>query len=467
MRELIVNADLTRGRSFRRLGDLYAALRVIMAAWDVSYAHGASPEQLLRDLTAMGHQQFPWQTQSSMQALFRYYRILRRPDMAAMVERVVGMDVRTYFLIGIIGGGELIRRPWVDVCRPLDEVNVAPELVQRFYARLTTRIAPLRHAIWAKQSFDRSWGYTWNPLEATPLLQLDRGSRQAYAPIPEFYYRAITHGLYYALVKQAAFSRAIGEAFEAYVGEVLHAAFAGPPWQVRGETPYLVGKARKHGADWVVTDGTGHLVIECKAKRLRLDAKMPGADDSFDQQLEVLAQAVVQLYKNIRDAQSGDNQAWQPNGLPVYPVVVTLDEWHLFGPIALQTLEERVVAGLGQAGIPTTMRQAMPYTVCSAEDFERGVLTVAELGLATVFGEKTQDDYKARSLHAFVMHRHPEVAARVHRDLFWDDLREIAPFEAVHGPPRQTGAPQGQVEPIRLEEPKDLVAIGQHTISRT
>ncbi|UIF88800.1 hypothetical protein KAF44_26465 (plasmid) [Cupriavidus necator] len=407
---------------------------VINQTWDKSFSAGMTPDIALRDLTAMAHQQFPWQVHKSLLTLMRYYRLLRHPALAPIVEAEVGMEVRTYFLLGVIAGGELLNRPWIARQRALDVVGITPHQVRRFYEPLTVRVGSLRAQIVVQQRLDRRWGFTWNPLEGTPLVRLDRNAAHAIAPISEYFYRAITNGLYYRLVNRAGFSTGLGASFEAYIGDVLREAFPAPRYGVAGETQYTVGKQAKLGTDWIVTDGSANLFIECKTKRLRLDAKMPDAVEEFEAQLDVLAGIVVQLYKNIRDAQDGHTPAWRPNTQQIYPLVITLDEWHLLGPNVLDALDLRVKARLRRENLPLSVLQEMPYTTCSAQDFESAVLIMAELGLDPYLREKTQPDCRVWSLKDFTMTRHAELAKRVHRPMFWDDLREIAPFEAVAVP---------------------------------
>ena len=53
-----------------------------------------------------------------------------------------------------------------------------------------------------------------------------------------------------------------------------------------------------HGVDWVLSDSKGHLFIECKTKRLTLDAKTLSDSVALDRDLDVMAKAVVQHYRN-------------------------------------------------------------------------------------------------------------------------------------------------------------------------
>ncbi len=431
-RELMLNASETGSRTFHHYNHLVDAINGIKAVNDRIQEEVLDPDNVMDEMSAIAHLQFPWQNRSAKLGMLRYWRLLSAPEVAAIVQRVMRVDIRTLYQVGLPGGGELLRQSWVDARRDLQPVAITPDAVARFYVPISTTVEALRARTLAEQRYDRNWYYTWNPLEATPLIMLDPAQPQRLtAPVPEFQLRAFAQGIYYALVNEPGFGNAFGAAFEAYVGDVLHRVFPGPIYKVRGETPYRVAKGKdKHGTDWIVSDRSAHLFIECKTKRVTLNAKMAGDAEAILAQLKAMAKFLVQLYKNIHDAQQGLT-AWRPDGLPIYPVVLTLEDWHLFTPATVQQLDAMVLAGLQQAGLSAAVLQDMPYTVASAEDFISGALTASALGLEAFFREKNSAQFARWLMRAYVLTRHAETAARVHERLFWEDLKEILPYEGV------------------------------------
>jgi hypothetical protein len=101
------------------------------------------------------------------------------------------------------------------------------------------------------------------------------------------------------------------------------------------------GAAAVHGVDWVLSDSTGHLFIESKAKRLTVSAKTLSDTVALDKDLAVMASVVVQHYRNIRDAIDGKTR-WAPDGLPVYSLVLTLEDWFIFSPHVETMLRKHV-----------------------------------------------------------------------------------------------------------------------------
>jgi hypothetical protein len=163
------------------------------------------------------------------------------------------------------------------------------------------------------------------------------------------------------------------------VGEVINATCLPPRFTALAEQPYYVGAQKKHGVDWILSDSTGHLFIESKTKRLTVDAKIRSDAVALDKDLAVMATAIVQHYANIPDALDGKTR-WVPDGLPVYPLVLTLEDWFSFSPRVAEMLSEHVCRLLADAGIPNTVLEDMPYTIASAHEFEITSQVIAQVG---------------------------------------------------------------------------------------
>jgi hypothetical protein len=110
-----------------------------------------------------------------------------------------------------------------------------------------------------------------------------------------------------------------------YVGEVIEFACKPPRFAILLEEPYYIGSNKFHGVDWVVSDDTGHLFIEAKTKRLTLSAKILSTGSALECDLITIATAILQHYQNIRRALDGKT-SWQPDGQPIYPMILTLED---------------------------------------------------------------------------------------------------------------------------------------------
>lgn len=193
-------------------------------------------------------------------------------------------------------------------------------------------------------------------------------------------FRRITEGLFYDLLKHPSFSKPYGDAFEAYVGDVLHEVFPASKYMVMGEQPYKGRQGNKHGTDWIVSDTTANIFVECKTKRMKHDAKTVDEGEILESELEDLAKAVAQLYANIDDALAGRSH-WIPNNLPVYPFVITYEDWYLFTPQVVESLHDLVIAQLQKKGLPATLPDSMPYLITSIAEFEVAAQAISHIGI--------------------------------------------------------------------------------------
>lgn len=147
-------------------------------------------------------------------------------------------------------------------------------------------------------------------------------------------WKRVSQGLFYEIYQAEGFSNPFGASFQVYLGEVLSETFPGPRFTIYEEREYKVGRNRKDGVDWILTDDQANLFIECKAKRMTVGAKSAVDPAIIGQQVDYLAKAVIQLYKNISDALAGHTH-WPRNDRPIFPpLVVTLEDWYLFGSSA-------------------------------------------------------------------------------------------------------------------------------------
>ena len=389
-----------------------------------------SPESAYNSLSATGQFQFVWQRYREFNALMRYYKVFSAPEVEALLTKQTGVTTREWFLVGFAIAGHL--RAHFGISSQQDYSSVGVELTrsQTVFRKLSQPLPALQDQMKQAARYDETWMYTWNPLAAKPLVSLNPGAPHLlHCPVPAFVLSRVSQGLYYEISAAEGFNNPFGESFQAYIGEVLEATFPSPRFELLEEREYKVGRATKHGADWILTDDQANLFLECKAKRMTQEAKSAVDPAVIGQQVDFLAKAVVQLYKNIADALAGHTH-WQPNNLPVYPVVVTLEDWYLFG-LSADLLVERVETKMAEAGLDLDWLRTMPYSVASCQDFEDVSPTIAEVGIGTFFAARSPE-HRTWMLQAFARDLFPEVYRRtVHRDLFGDEWVNIVPPQTL------------------------------------
>jgi hypothetical protein len=306
-------------------------------------------------------------------------------------------------------------------------LGINPDSSAAFFRRITSTLEELKAQTAKRQSYDRDWLYVWNPLQATPLVSFDPAfPDRVLCPIPSYLLRRASAGIFFDLVKSTDFNNPFGNSFQSYIGEVIRAFCKPPGFNVLAEKPYNVGKKKLHGADWVVSDKTGHIFIECKTKRLTISSKTLADAVALDKDLAVMAEAIVQHYKNIRHALGGESK-WQPDVLPIYPMILTLEDWFIFSPRVDAMLKQHIHQKLHRAGIPLSILDEMPCTIASSHEFELAIQVIAQLTISQVMGKKTANDQRMWSLLPFIMSDFKEQVRRAQRFLFAEDWEKLMP----------------------------------------
>jgi hypothetical protein len=87
--------------------------------------------------------------------------------------------------------------------------------------------------------------------------------------------------------------------------------------------------------------------------------------------------------------------------LPIYPLVVTLEEWYLFSPLTTAYVHRQVKALLERSCIDPRVADDMPYTVASIDEMELVGQIFDRTGLGTFFARKTESTHRHTMLAGF------------------------------------------------------------------
>lgn len=134
------------------------------------------------------------------------------------------------------------------------------------------------------------------------------------------------------------------------------------------------------------------MFIECKAKRLRRDSRSSvGEDSPLEADLGVLAKAIVQSYKTIRDYQDNKYPHFPyQSGLKIFPVIVTLENWILFGPSVYEMMNVAVEKELEEAGLSSDIVSTMPFSIMAVEELEIAIQAVEVAGISDFMNGKLE-----------------------------------------------------------------------------
>ncbi|HEX2794211.1 MAG TPA: hypothetical protein VHN58_07250, partial [Croceicoccus sp.] len=143
--------------------------------------------------------------------------------------------------------------------------------------------------------------------------------------------------------------------------------------------------------------------IEVKSARI----KQSGINDLFDTeasvaQLRRLSNFGVQAYSTLSDALSGDYPHWKPDGLPVYLMVVTLEDWHTVGIQVQREVVEPIRERLSEKGLSPRLPDDFPFIYASSADLGAMLHVANKVSLETVLNKKTSGEFMQWQLGVFL-----------------------------------------------------------------
>jgi hypothetical protein len=402
------------GRAITHYGDVATLINLIKRLeQNILRAYPHAQRDVIRELNRSSHRQFPWQRPTNHPAIGRYFKVYSDPKVDDILRRTTGLSTIDLFRTGVGLTGHFLEKPVLPIPTPA-AIRVDPGKIDTFLRRFATTFQDLKTRVRDSASFGINWTHTSNPLRVWPLIagKLESGPHY-FCPIPSFLLQRLTSGIYYELIDDAEFANPFGASFQRYIGEVLARVNVGdPPYRVFPEREYGPASKRKDTVDWIVEDASANLFVEAKTKRLAVQAKTDlESSAALEDQLEIMAKYVVQVYKTLADALQGQYPEWKPNNLPTYLIVVTLEEWFPLGPVVHDILEQRVRALMSASGLSPSMIESMPYSIASSDDFEMAIHVMSKRGIQTVMAERTSPEKREWLL------------AAVLTNSFADDLR--------------------------------------------
>lgn len=409
-REVVLNSGATSrdNKDLYKPSDIARAVNLVRDIQD-KQRDLAPGEAILHELHRLAQQQFPWQAPVHIK-LSRLLRIFRDESLNQLLVSRTGLSVSHYYLMGIAMAGTLLRQPFFYLKQSYASVGVSDSLRSLFFDKIMLPLDALRERTRSVQEYNGNWSYTINPLRKTPLVILPNIPTLAFCPIPRFLLERISDGLYYDITEVSGFENTYGSAYEGYVGEIATELSSGGI-KVERLAPYKVGKTQKDGADWAISDDAAVLLVEAKAKRLNLRARYEFDTAAIDEEMGKLAKFIVQNYKNLVEIKA-NLTAFKADGRKIFPVIVTLVEWHLFNPNARGILELKVTQRLTDAGLSESLLTEHPFTVMSIDEFETAIQVMNEVGVAKCMDKKCDSEHLTWQMAPFLLNEYKEQVAR-------------------------------------------------------
>jgi hypothetical protein len=431
-REVIRYADEEPrdGHSLRRWATLAEIANTLRDLENEIYGQFGGPDRIQLELIRITHRQFVWQQQHfGWRWIIRYYKIFNTSAITEIAERTLGLSIDQIYLIGMAYIAIFSKNPHATVPPNVEIPGLQVEHVERFLALTSRSSAFLRARLRAEHALDETFAYHYSSLREFPLVQISHyGKDEIACPVPTLLFWRITTGLYYSLTNQRGFATAFGSSFQEHVGEVLRRRVTSDEMTVLPEAQYQIGHKRKDTVDWLVQQGDeSSLFIECKTMRLTWNSKAGLTDlSAIDQDVRKFAGAIVQVYKTIRDYKA--NHYPQLNFVAkrrIFPMVVTMEDWFLFGDWFPARLDQAVRSAFVNAELPAAWIEEMPYSVISLHDFEKSCGVINATGISPFIIDKIADaDLKRWAFGAYCNHKYRDIVSEL-PSLFLDDFDQL------------------------------------------
>jgi hypothetical protein len=420
------NAVAVKGRTLRTWKTLSELVNSLKDIENRIYRQYGSPQGVLVELIRIAHRQFIWQANPPNSAsIIRYFKIFNRPAIDKICRERIGLTVWQTYMCGIACMGVFSNRPAMTIPFKSEIESFPPELFEKFFAFTSKSIKELRSQLKGEQQYNASFAYAYSSLRAFPLVKMSyQGDDALVCPIITLLYWRFTGGLYYEFIGVPEFANEFGDGFQNYVGEVLERACSDPV-QRFSEQEYAVGKAKKRSVDWIIADENAAVFLECKAKRLSWGAKVSLTDlVPLEADIDSMADAVVQVYKTLIDHLDNAYPHFPASdSRKIFPAIVTLENWRMFGPVMMNKLTEAVATKLNDLGFPADLVERMPYSIWAVEELEVGLQIMRSNGIADFMeGKLTSEEMRQWDWVGYMTNRYPKFPAK---KLFEKDYHEM------------------------------------------
>lgn len=409
-KEIIINSpEVGSKKNIEDWNCLVAAINKIKELEDEISVKYVDTANVLIEVHRIAHKQFPWQIRPNLEQLSRYWKIYSYSKLAFLIEEVFGLTLEEVYIIGFALIGLYLDKFALFYPPNIFLLHLNQGHLDKFLSHFSIPLEDLKKKLINEQEYNERYAYAFNSLKAYPLIKTEYDGRIALiCPLPILLYRRLNEGLYYEICGKTGFDEAFGESFQSFVGELLNRG--NPKAKIIPETIYRKYKKEKRTVDWIMTDDSAILFIECKAKRLTLEAKISLTDHTeLDKEFDKLSNSVVQVYKTLLDYKQNlyPNLQYNPNKT-VYPFIITSEEWYLFGDKLSPMINAHVRDKLIEEKIPEDILITNPFTICSLDSLNLLVQVSRKYMLDKIIKHSFENiKYKFWSLDSVIRDAYP------------------------------------------------------------
>jgi hypothetical protein len=267
-------------RDWGATADLVRTLRYLENA---DYGSRRRTIDIWTEMGRISARQFEWQRGSffNIPELYRSVFIYGEGSTAEHIYNKVGATVEDLTLMGfaLMAGflSEPHLRPMADASL-LAHLGLSMERQERILKLFAKPISDLRIEAKTKRSEDVGVAYRPSVLRSHPCVLAGIRNRRMYAPVPELIAQRVSSGLFYdAVTGGGDMRKEYGKRFETYVHALMSHSLPEARWEP--EFKYRTRLGPHDSPDVMLLEGDGaiRLVVECKAHRIRFEARFGDA----------------------------------------------------------------------------------------------------------------------------------------------------------------------------------------------
>lgn len=399
-REIIMHARSSKRarRSLCLNRDLRAFHNAIVKYGDKRNGLESDPYLTIHRLS---HEQMHHFDRADWSYIGRYALLMENPRLDRLYCATFGMTASEYIQFAV---GLLTIYCLKSECVPVEALaalHIERSAILTCVERLQATAMDIRKRMRSRVRHTAEWQYTFNELVTTPLIQLP-GSQPGslICPRPPLLVKRLMAGSLVDLIRHdpGEYSAAVGEAVDETVGKICAKVFRG---LLHKPTPYGLKGRRRAGVDWIIADDSGCLYIECKAAQIRKEARVASTLADLAHGLQPMALAVAQNAENILDVVES-RTSWDPSGRPAYSLIVTLEDWVIFSPTAVEELRRLAGERLAQRGLDPALLDRFPFSTTSLSDLPNLLAAISREGIDKVLRAKAGERYSRYMLSAFL-----------------------------------------------------------------
>lgn len=393
IKEIILNCtQLYTGHTLRRVANLSKLVNILRLVLREEVSKNLVTEtDLLVELNRMLHNQQKWQ-HHNQNTIMRYYKVFGYDELNKMVQEKLGITTKELIIAGFylfFESGKQFINPY-PILDSFSNKILSKNVFEVIFKHYAISIEAAKEELEKHQKINENILYTYNPLNATPILLYDRGF---ICPMPYLLFEQIVRGIYYLIRENKNFANSFGAAFQEYIGEVINKSVNSENIKVLGEEKF--GKQVKQTADWIIIDNNSILFIECKTKRMTVDSKTEfDIKNGLESDLRKMAEFITQLYKTYVDyTQNKYPHVPFDNKKFFFPLVITFEEWYVRHNLFMQPLLKKIVIeNFTKINLDTSLLDKYPYHVRSSQEFERDIQLINNLGIKNYFERNEKND---------------------------------------------------------------------------